>query len=168
MPFTHACKTCGTDFVSPKRTAKYCCSRCFGLSQIASVVARNKERRKYPEIPNVSRSKASYLGRNGVDSLRDVNKRHNLLRTLGGRCVQCGYDKDLRGLVLDHINGDGYEDRKKLGSKSFRYYINNLEEARVKLQVLCATCNQIKSYVNKEHNRSRRVVWTSTTETQEL
>jgi hypothetical protein len=35
---------------------------------------------------------------------------------------------------------------------------DNLNEAAQKLQVLCATCNQIKSFENKEHNRSRRVL----------
>jgi hypothetical protein len=60
--------------------------------------------------------------------------------------------------VLDHKNGDGHEDRKRLGPKVFRHYINHLNEAHEKLQVLCATCNQIKSFENREHNRSRRVV----------
>jgi hypothetical protein len=158
MPFQKACQTCGTDFVSPKRTAKYCCSRCFGLSQIARTVAQNKARRKYQEVPGLTKSQASYRGRNGADSLRDVRKRQELLVALGGKCVTCGYSADLRGLVLDHKNGDGHEDRKRLGPKVFRYYINHLDEARKKLQVLCATCNQIKSFENREHNRSRRVV----------
>ena len=82
----------------------------------------------------------------------------DLLIALGGECVMCGYDKDLRGMVLDHKHGNGNEDRKRLGAKIFRYYINNLYEAAEKLQVLCATCNQIKAYENREHNKSRRVL----------
>lgn len=158
MPFTHTCLHCGKDFASLRSKSKFCGSSCFGLSRASYVVESNKKRRKYPEVEGLSKHQASYRGRNGVDRLRDVRKRQSLLQALGGKCVLCGYDKDLRGLVLDHKNGDGHEDRKRLGAKVFRYYVNHLEEAQEKLQVLCATCNQIKSFENLEHNRSRRVV----------
>ena len=164
MPFQHTCQHCKTSFASPKRNSKFCGSVCFGLSRVDYVVERNKSRRKYPEVEGLNRRQASYRGRNGVDSLRDVEKRHTLLLALGGACVQCGYDLDLRGLVLDHKEGDGHADRKKLGSKIFRYYVNNLKEAEAKLQVLCATCNQIKAFENREHNRTRRVVHTDVLE----
>jgi hypothetical protein len=159
MPFQQVCLECKKDFVSAKRSAKYCCQRCFGLSRSEALVERNKARRKYPEVEGVSRRKAHYLGTNGADNLRDIEKRHNLLIALGGECVACGYDKDLRGMVLDHIKGDGASDRKKFGSKIFRYYIKHLDEASQKLQVLCATCNQIKAYENREHNKSRRIIF---------
>lgn len=123
------------------------------------VVARNKARRKYQEIPGLTRNQAHYRGTNGKDSLRDVEKRRQVLIALGGKCICCGYDKDLRGMVLDHINSDGHEDRKKYGNKVFRYYVNNLDEAKLKLQVLCATCNQIKAYEKREHNKTRRVIF---------
>ena len=157
MPFSTTCQTCSKDFVSSKRNAKYCTMSCAAKARVPLTVARNKARRKYELIEGLSRGQISYRGRDGVDRLRDVKKRHNLLLSLGGACVTCGYKKDLRGLVLDHIHGDGYEDRKRLGAKIFRYYANNLDEASKKLQVLCATCNQIKSFENKEHNRSRRI-----------
>ena len=158
MPFSFLCQTCSKEFVAQKRAAKYCTMSCAAKSRVHLTVARNKARRKYEPVEGLSRCQASYRGRNGVDSLRDVKKRQNLLLALGGKCVTCGYEKDLRGLVLDHIFGDGHEDRKKLGAKIFRYYVNNLDEAAQKLQVLCATCNQIKAFENKEHNRSRRVL----------
>jgi hypothetical protein len=162
MPFHKTCLECKVEFIAAKNKAKYCCQRCFGLSKVESLVERNKARRKYPEIEGVSRRRAHYLGTKGADSLRDVEKRHNLLIALGGECVTCGYNKDLRGLVLDHKNGDGADDRVKHGSKLFRYYVKNLEKAVQKLQVLCATCNQIKAYENREHNKSRRVVFKET------
>lgn len=158
MPFFTTCQTCSKEFVAQKRAAKYCTMSCAAKARIPLTIARNKARRKYAPVEGLSKCQASYRGRNGVDRLRDVKKRHNLLLALGGKCVKCGYGADLRGLVLDHIHGDGYEDRKKLGAKIFRYYVNNLNEAAQKLQVLCATCNQIKSFENKEHNRSRRVL----------
>jgi hypothetical protein len=158
MPFTHTCQQCAKEFIASKRAAKFCGSSCFGLSRVAHVVAQNKQRRKYPEVAGITKQQASYRGRNGADSLRDVRKRQELLVALGGACAQCGYSADLRGLVLDHKRGDGYEDRKRFGAKIFRYYIKHLEEAKDRLQVLCATCNQIKAFENREHNRSRRVV----------
>jgi hypothetical protein len=86
-----------------------------------------------------------------------VKLRHELINCLGGKCVSCGYDKNIAGLVLDHKNGDGHQDRKEKGSRIARYYIKHLDEAHEKLQVLCATCNQIKSYEENEHNVSRRI-----------
>jgi len=87
----------------------------------------------------------------------DQAKREAVVEALGGKCARCGYDADIRALELDHKNGDGYLDRKRLGSKVYRYYFNRLDEAREKLQVLCANCNKIKAIEEKEHNRTRRV-----------
>ena len=157
MPFDHSCLFCSSSFVSVKRNAKYCTSSCAAKSRIPETVARNKARRKYPAIEGMTRYQAWYRGSDKIDALRDVRKRQSLIDALGGLCVQCGYNKDIRGLVLDHIHGDGKEDRKAYGSKIFRYYINHLDEAKAKLQVLCATCNQIKAFENKEHNRTRRI-----------
>ena len=158
MPFHHVCSFCKIDFVAPKRTAKYCSQSCCAKDHVDVTVAKNKARRKYPEIAGLNRRQVHYRQTNGKDSLRDVELRKHVLVALGGKCVCCGYDKDLRGLVLDHINGDGHEDRKRYGSKLFRHYSKNLEAAKSVLQVLCATCNQIKSIEQREHNRSRRVI----------
>ena len=157
MPFDKTCTFCSKPFVAVKSAAKFCSAVCFGKSRTPFLVQRNKSRRKYPEIEGLTRYQSWYRGSNKIDRLRDVNKRQELLTYLGGKCVQCGYDKDLRGLVLDHIHGDGSEDRKKRGAKIFRYYLKNLEEANQRLQVLCATCNQIKAFENNEHNRTKRV-----------
>jgi hypothetical protein len=158
MPFSHKCKQCEIDFISPKRTAKFCSSTCFGNSNKERLVESNKARQKYQPIDGLTRQQVFYRQTNGKNSVRDVEKRHSLILNLGGKCVCCGYDKDVRGMVLDHINGDGHEDRKRIGSKIARYYSKNMDEAKLKLQVLCATCNQIKAMENKEHNKSRRVI----------
>lgn len=158
MPFSHKCAYCFIDYISPKRNSKFCSSFCFGKSNADKVIANNKARRKYPEIEGLNRRQAHYRGTNGKDAYRDIEKRHNLIKELGGKCVCCGYDKNIVGLVLDHINGDGGEDRKRIGTKIARYYVNHIDEAKQKLQVLCATCNQIKAYEEKEHNKTRRVI----------
>lgn len=68
------------------------------------------------------------------------------------RCVHCAYDTDIRALQIDHINGGGMNEIKHFGGNTpmFRYYINHPEEAKQKLQILCANCNRIKVYTNKE------------------
>jgi hypothetical protein len=147
------------DFISPKRHAKFCSLSCKGKYFAEDTIARNKARQKYADVPGLTRKQIAYRETDGADAKRDITKRHALLVALGGKCVCCGYNKDLRGLVLDHINGDGYEDRKRIGGKISRYYVANMIEAKEKLQVLCATCNQIKSMENNEHNRSRRVIF---------
>jgi len=157
VPFDHSCRFCSSGFVSVKRNSQYCSISCAAKDRVPEVVARNKARRKYPAIEGMTRYQAWYRGSDKIDRLRDVNKRELLIQTLGGKCVQCGYDKNPKGLVLDHINGDGKEDRKRLGSKIFRHYIKHIEEAKTKLQVLCATCNQIKAFENQEHNRTKRI-----------
>lgn len=88
---------------------------------------------------------------------RDKECRQRLVGILGGKCAKCDYDADMRALVLDHRRGDGHLDRKRLGNKIARYYINHLEEARANLQVLCCNCNTIKASAENEHNRSRRI-----------
>lgn len=60
-------------------------------------------------------------------------------------CVSCEIT-DLDVLNFDHINNDGYQDKKKFGSNTmmYRYYADHLKEAKLKLQVLCANCNHKK------------------------
>jgi len=153
----HVCNFCKKEFSSVKKNAKYCCGSCAAKARVDVLIERNKSRRKYPEIEGLTKAQVIYRQNNRVDRFRDIKLRHNLISELGGKCVICGYNKNVVGLVLDHKNGNGYQDRKEKGSKIARYYIKHLDEAKEKLQVLCATCNQIKSYEENEHNKSRRI-----------
>ncbi len=83
-------------------------------------------------------------------------KRDMIAEALGGwRCVTCGNtDRDL--LTFDHVNGGGEAERKKMGGQfpAINYYYMHLDEARRKLQVLCANCNWRRS-THDSHNVSR-------------
>lgn len=158
MPFDKICAYCEKPYTSVKRTSKYCSQSCAALFRVPETIERNKSRRKYEYDPNLSKAQQSYRAYNGKYKLKDTVKRQTVIMALGGKCVQCGYSANVHGLVLDHINGDGHADRERLGSRIARYYVNNLDEAKEKLQVLCATCNQIKAYEEKEHNKTRRVI----------
>jgi hypothetical protein len=87
---------------------------------------------------------------------KDRIKRARLVMELGGKCVHCGFDADIRVLVLDHKNSDGHLDRRRIGNHIARYYISRIDEAKKNLQVLCFNCNWIKAIEAKEHNISRR------------
>ena len=65
-------------------------------------------------------------------------------------------------LVFDHKNGDGEDERDRMGGQivTIRYYAHHLEEAGEKLQVLCANCNWKRNAAEKYgYGSSRTAVW---------
>lgn len=106
---------------------------------------------------SLKRTRKWYLNHGMHQESNDVRKRIELLKALGGKCVRCGYDNDFRALVLDHIHGDGKEDRAVNGTRLARHYLKDMAAAHARLQVLCSNCNAIKAMENKEHNKSRRI-----------
>jgi hypothetical protein len=79
-----------------------------------------------------------------------LKRKQILLSHLGMQCVLCGYN-DPRGLVLDHINDDGAESRRRFKGTQpeWSYYSKHLGEAVLVFQVLCANCNMIKEFNRK-------------------
>lgn len=61
------------------------------------------------------------------------------------KCAYCGYDKNIDALSIDHINNNGYIQRKEKNLNGFGFYkwlkSNNYPEG---FQVLCRNCNWIK------------------------
>ena len=88
------------------------------------------------------------------DNTRRKRIRLYLLQLLGNKCIKCGFS-DSRALQFDHINDDGYADRKLLKSADgiLCYYYKNPEIAKKKIQILCANCNWIKRFEMKKHNQ---------------
>jgi len=111
-----------------------------------------KERNKILEA-----KRQRYKRDRGALLYKEISKRIELIKILGDRCIKCGYDKDYRALQLDHKDGGGNADRLRVGTKIHRYYLKNIDEAKEKLQVLCANCNKIKAAENDEYNVSRRI-----------
>jgi hypothetical protein len=66
--------------------------------------------------------------------------REKILAELGVRCSKCGFD-DCRALEIDHRNGGGTEERRRLSYPT--YYLHVLRNLK-NYQVLCANCNMIK------------------------
>ena len=89
------------------------------------------------------------------DVIRNRQRRLDLIQLLGGaRCVLCGYDKDVRALEIDHINGGGCQEARMFRSsqKVVRFYLKNPNIAKRSLRVLCANCNRIHQIKTKQYH----------------
>ena len=73
-----------------------------------------------------------------------------VLALLGGKCVRCGFE-DWRALQVDHLCGGGRKEERALGGH-FKVYkkILSMGNPEKEYQILCANCNWIKRYENKE------------------
>ncbi len=77
-------------------------------------------------------------------------KRLELFEFLGNQCVKCGFS-NWRALQIDHINGNGCDDRvREIG---YLKYYKKVKENPMTYQLLCANCNWIKKYENGETNK---------------
>jgi hypothetical protein len=107
----------------------------------------NRKRRSSPEYRSAERIQ---------NAARIVKYRTDTVMLLGGKCFRCGYS-DIRALQLDHVSGGGKKEFRELGKvQRYYYYSKHPEEARVRLQVLCANCNWIKKAENAEVSRLGR------------
>lgn len=102
---------------------------------------------------NISKHKnwTEYLIKNrksGRDSRFKL--RQKAVNSIGGCCAKCGFS-DIRALQIDHINGDGFVERRNRKQNQWIFYKNIIKfGSQGKYQVLCANCNWIKVFENKE------------------
>lgn len=84
--------------------------------------------------------------------------RDKIIELLGGKCsnLNCaviGGMTDWRALQIDHVNGGGNIEKQKYQRSMYSYYKHILEQIKdgsKDYQLLCANCNWIKRYENKE------------------
>jgi hypothetical protein len=79
---------------------------------------------------------------------RRINCKLTILDRYGKYCATCGFE-DIRALQLDHINGNGNEERVKVGGSTkfsgWRFYDYLIKQGLPDgYQILCANCNMIK------------------------
>lgn len=111
---------------------------------------RNKNRQKYNEKSrNYQRRKWKERPEQARKYQREYRKqlRENLVKEYGGVCTCCGENR-IEFLVLDHINNDGNEQRKKHG-KGYQIYLYIKREKPKDIQVLCHNCNNAKQFYGK-------------------
>lgn len=81
------------------------------------------------------------------------NYRTRIFELLGNQCKNCEF-QDRRALQIDHINGGGGKEIKRLGGNSSKYYkyiIETISKNNSTYQILCANCNWIKKHENNEN-----------------
>lgn len=98
-----------------------------------------------------------YLQKTNYYNNLHLKQRQALLELLGNKCIRCGF-LDSRALQFDHIFDDGYLDKQRFKQTHtmLYYYYKNPEEAKKRLQILCANCNWIKRFEIKKHNQHNR------------
>lgn len=84
-----------------------------------------------------------------------ANLRARALAGYGDRCICCSVTYDL---TLDHVAGNGKEDRLRFGSGStfYRWIVNNGHPPG--FQILCGACNRSKGRgerCNLDHSQTR-------------
>ena len=80
--------------------------------------------------------------------------RSAVLTLLGDKCCQCGYSQR-PALQIDHVQGGGKEQFRKLGNteKYYKHVIQQITLGSKEYQLLCANCNQLKRHNNNESKR---------------
>lgn len=84
-----------------------------------------------------------------------IKIREDIVALFGGKCQKCGYNKDIRALQIDHINGVPSETKSRWhrgGVGLYRAILRN-EYPKELFQLLCANCNVIKKFENKEYHK---------------
>lgn len=118
------------------------CVVCYDKSRDRTDENSRKTQAKYRENNREKIKKAS--------KLFHERSRKKLMDLLGNKCKKCGFS-DYRALQIDHINGGGIKERALFNTKDFhRHVLRSLENNEDKYQLLCANCNWIKRYENKE------------------
>lgn len=106
---------------------------------------REKKKKWFKEF--YQKNKTYYKKYSKIRNAKIYKKlRGEVFKDLGAKCNHCGFN-DIRALQIDHINDDGYKDRKKgiVGYELLSKILNNIDN----YQILCANCNWIKRYKHK-------------------
>lgn len=119
---------------------------------------------KHPNVAQTKNGGSMYCLACNSERLSKHRKeqREQVLTALGNKCVRCGME-DHRVLEIDHVNGNGAEERRMYGGNSFvelvihngmfrEYFYSHLDE----YQILCANCHTIKTIENGEYGAPRK------------
>lgn len=91
-------------------------------------------------------------------SLRRKKRRNEIIQLLGSKCSNPynlnhgDFLIDKRCLQIDHVNGGGQKQLKinQQGEMYYRRLLKEIKAGSKDYQLLCANCNWIKRYENKE------------------
>jgi len=170
------CLFCGkVNPLTTKKPRKYCSKKCLNKGWKVQNPKKNKESgQKYREKnrEKIKKRNREYLKKQWSDPdfrerrrlicLKSTRKRTKALRSLifekyGLKCAECSYS-DIRALQIDHINGGGNVEVRKL--KRPLYYEKVLQDKKGLYQILCANCNWIKRFENPKEKSGPKVFYT--------
>lgn len=90
-----------------------------------------------------------------MENKRNQLKRLKILWILGGVCSKCGFSDD-RALQIDHVKGNGNEERRIRNLvHNYGSWMRVLAERKNDYQILCANCNWIKRADMKEFGKRK-------------
>lgn len=93
--------------------------------------------------------------RNQYSASYIAKMRQSVIEFLGGKCSKCGFS-DTRALHIDHIEGGGTNLNKKTHwAQRYNQILKGIFS--IKVQLLCANCNSIKKYEEREMFRRKHV-----------
>ncbi len=122
------------------------CKKCAGIKSKVSM------KKGYSKYKRVHKEYMKKWGKKNKAYIKERNAywknlyRDAALKKYGGKCNCCG-EKEKKFLCIDHINNDGVEHRKKIGSNIYSWLRkNNYPKG---FQVLCYNCNNAKARYGK-------------------
>lgn len=87
-----------------------------------------------------------------ASSRHRIRHRDEAIAALGAACSECSF-ADKRALQIDHVNGDGAQERKRMSAvEIYRRAANNIGG---RYQLLCASCNWKKRNERREFGSSQ-------------
>ena len=122
-------------------------------------------RKKNPEKYNNSKKRFKdknphYKSPNFNKNMRKYQRKiyNKIIDLLGNKCVNPfnlnhgDFIADVRCLQIDHKEGGGTKEIKKIGnmSKYYRFILKQINAGSNNYQLLCANCNWIKRHINNE------------------
>ena len=126
-----------------------------GIKKKAEYRENNRENKKKVDHAYYKKNKEKHINQSrawakkkGRAYCRELQKRSTKKRTedlyklMGGKCVCCGIDDSIY-FSIDHVNNDGYLERKN-GKAKKKLTISRYLEAPERFQLLCANCNWAK------------------------
>lgn len=142
---------CKKEFIPSGKYQKYCSKKCYKFC--ANKKYGNERFRKY-RTKKLTEDRASYREKsNSYQEKYYENLRVKVLEKYGKRCANSNCpiprDKlDVRALQIDHVNNDGYKERK-LSHNQVKYLKKVLADSEGNYQLLCVYCNWLKRDKNK-------------------
>ena len=141
------CKSCGV--TKPIDQFHKHCRFKDGLYLYCKDCTNEKNRiswHKYKDIRKKSHKNWEISNKKHLSKYRSKQYRElkdKVIDHYGGKCVICGFDNKL-ALCIDHVNGNGLKERKRIKAIGFVREIIK-QGYPDKYQILCANCNQIKA-----------------------